>query len=64
MHADRIRIGVVGTSIERVRGITGRMHVKLLRMVGGPYVAPFITYLGQSNYIGLFLGTLKLSWAL
>ena len=40
--------------------ITGR----LLRMLGGPSVALLMTYLGQSNYIGLFLGTLKLSWAL
>jgi len=33
-------------------------------MLGGPSVAPLMTYLGQLDYIGLFLGTIKLSWVL
>jgi hypothetical protein len=33
-------------------------------MQGGPSVAPLMTYLGQPDYTRLFLGTLKLSWAL
>jgi len=33
-------------------------------MLGGASVAPLMTYLGQLDYIGLFLGTLKLSWVL
>ena len=31
-------------------------------MLGGPSVAPLMTYPGQLGYIGLFLGTLKLSY--
>jgi hypothetical protein len=37
---------------------------KALKMPGGPSVAPLMTYPGQLGYIGLFLGTLKLSWDL
>jgi hypothetical protein len=33
-------------------------------MLAGPSVAPLMTYLGHLGYIGLFLGTLKLSWDL
>jgi hypothetical protein len=32
-------------------------------MLGGPSVAPLMTCLVQPVYIGLFLGTVKLSWA-
>jgi hypothetical protein len=35
-----------------------------LGMHGGPSVAPSMTYLSQLDCIGLFLKTLKLSWAL
>jgi len=33
-------------------------------MLGGPSVAPLMTYPGQLGYIGLFLGAVKLSWDL
>jgi hypothetical protein len=64
MHADRIRIRIVGTSKETLSGITGRREGRLLRILRGPSVTPLMTYLGQLDYIRLFLGTLKLNWAL
>jgi hypothetical protein len=33
-------------------------------MLGGPSVAPLMTYLSQLDYIGLFPGDLKVSWVL
>ena len=63
ISADRIRIRIVGTSFGRLSGLIGKRCGRPLKVLGGPSVAPLRTYLGQLDYIGLFLGTLKSSWA-
>ena len=63
-NADQIRIRIVGTSIERLSVLIGKRWERPLKVLGGPSVAPSMTYLGQLDYTGLFLGTLKLRWVL
>jgi hypothetical protein len=50
---------VVGNSIERLSGNTERRYERLPKRLGGPSVAPLMTYLGQLGYTGLYVGTLR-----
>jgi hypothetical protein len=53
--------GYVSTHLIRTGSAaqTEKRYVRLPTRLGGPSVAPLMTYQGQLGYIGLFLGTLR-----